>query len=57
MKVERDLEKLAFDVTRLGEYPSFIVSEMLGSTPSGSIGLWVDIGTEGYFKDFKFTQK
>lgn len=38
------------------KYPSFIVSEMLGSTTSGSIGLWVDIGTEGYFKNFKFTQ-
>ncbi|GAB3416125.1 hypothetical protein [Niabella aquatica] len=32
---------------------SFIVSEMKGNTKSGSIGLWVDIGTEGYFKDFK----
>lgn len=35
------------------EYPAFLVGEMLGSTTSGSIGLWVDIGTEGYFKDFK----
>jgi len=33
------------------------VAEMLGSTTSGSIGLWVDIGTEGYFKDFKFVKK
>lgn len=33
--------------------PSFIVNEMLGSSKSGSIGLWVDIGTEGYFKDLK----
>lgn len=39
------------------KYPSFIVSEMLGSTKSGSIGLWVDIGTEGYFKDFKIVRK
>jgi hypothetical protein len=38
------------------KYPSFIVSEMKGNTNSGSIGLWVDIGTEGYFKDFKFTK-
>lgn len=36
--------------------PSFIVNEMKGNTKSGSIGLWVDIGTEGYFKDFKFTK-
>lgn len=36
--------------------PSFIVSEMKGSSKSGSIGLWVDIGTEGYFKDLKITE-
>ena len=35
------------------EYASFIVNEMKGKTQSGSIALWVDIGTEGYFKDFK----
>lgn len=33
--------------------PAFIVNEMLGTNTSGAIGLWVDIGTEGYFKDFK----
>lgn len=33
--------------------PAFIVQEMLGSTSSGTIGLWVDIGTEGFFKDLK----
>lgn len=33
--------------------PAFLVKEMLGSTTSGSIGLWVDIGTEGFFKDLK----
>ena len=36
-------------------YPSFIVNEMKGKTASGTIGLWVDIGTEGYFKDLKTT--
>jgi len=35
------------------KHPSFIVSEMLGSSKSGSIGLWVDVGTEGYFKNLK----
>ncbi|MCC4212840.1 DUF1080 domain-containing protein [Leeuwenhoekiella parthenopeia] len=35
------------------EYPSFIVNEMKGSSETGSIGLWVEIGTEGYFKDLK----
>lgn len=38
-------------------YPSFIVSEMKGKTASGTIGLWVDIGTEGYFKDLKINSK
>lgn len=38
------------------EYASFIVDEMKGSTTNGSIGLWVDIGTEGFFKDLKITE-
>jgi Domain of Unknown Function (DUF1080) len=36
---------------------SFVVSEMKGSTAKGGIGLWVDIGTEGYFKDLKITKQ
>jgi hypothetical protein len=36
---------------------SFIVSEMKGTTEKGGIGLWVDIGTEGYFKDLKITKQ
>ena len=32
---------------------SFIVSELKGNTTKGGIGLWVDIGTEGFFKDLK----
>ena len=35
------------------EQPAFLINEMLGNSKSGSIGLWVDIGTEGYFKDLK----
>jgi len=37
------------------QYPSFIVNKMLGNTISGSIGLWVEVGTVGYFKDLKIT--
>ncbi|MFV8341308.1 hypothetical protein [Flavobacterium sp. XS2P39] len=37
--------------------PSFIVAKMLGTSKKGSIGLWVDIGTIGYFKDLKVIQK
>jgi Domain of Unknown Function (DUF1080) len=32
---------------------SFVVNEMLGTSTKGGIGLWVDVGTEGYFKDLK----
>ncbi len=35
------------------KYPSFIVNKMKGTSKAGSIGLFVDIGTEGYFKDFR----
>jgi hypothetical protein len=34
-------------------YPSFIVNALKGTSKAGTIGLYVDIGTEGYFKDFK----
>lgn len=40
-----------------GKHPAFIVTGLKGSTESGSIGLWVDIGTEGYFKDLKITKR
>jgi hypothetical protein len=30
---------------------------MKGKTTHGSIALWVDIGTIGYFKDLKITKK
>jgi hypothetical protein len=34
--------------------PSLIVNDLkLGSNAAGAIGLWVDIGTEGYFSDVK----
>ncbi|HEX7869172.1 MAG TPA: hypothetical protein VF455_03580 [Chryseobacterium sp.] len=38
------------------KYPSFIVSERKGKNKSGSIGLWVDIGTIAYFKNLKITK-
>jgi Domain of Unknown Function (DUF1080) len=34
-------------------YPSFIVNTLKGTSKAGTIGLYVDIGTEGYFKDFR----
>lgn len=37
------------------EQPAFLVNEMLGSSKNGSIGLWVEIGTVGYFRDLKIS--
>ncbi|WP_336518041.1 hypothetical protein [Pollutibacter soli] len=39
------------------KYSTMIVSKMKGSTQHGSIGLWVDIGTTGYFKDLRIVKK
>jgi hypothetical protein len=39
------------------KYSTLIVDKMKGSTTNGSIALWVDIGTIGYFKDLKITPK
>jgi hypothetical protein len=34
--------------------PSLVVNDLkLGSETSGSVGLWVDVGTEGYFSDLR----
>ncbi len=38
-------------------YSTFIVDKMLGKTKRGSVGLWVDIGTVGYFKDLRIIKK
>lgn len=39
------------------KYSSFVVDKMLGYNKKGGIGLYVDIGTVGYFKDLKVTKK
>jgi hypothetical protein len=34
--------------------PSLIVNDLKhGASSSGAIGLWVDVGTEGFFSDLK----
>jgi hypothetical protein len=38
-------------------YSTFIVDKLLGSNKKGGIGLYVDIGTIGYFRDLKVTKK
>ncbi|MBB1286180.1 hypothetical protein HRH25_17480 [Flavisolibacter sp. BT320] len=38
--------------------PSLVVNDLkLGSSAAGAIGLWVDVGTEGYFADLKIQQE
>ena len=39
------------------KYSSFIVDKMLGRHKKGGIGLYVDIGTIGYFRDLKVTKR
>ena len=39
------------------KYSSFIVDKMLGKHRVGGVGLYVDIGTIGYFKDLKVTKQ
>ncbi|WP_378410445.1 family 16 glycoside hydrolase [Rhodocytophaga aerolata] len=37
--------------------PSLIVNDLkLGANATGAIGLWVDVGTEGYFTDLKIAK-
>jgi hypothetical protein len=38
--------------------PSLVVTDLkLGTGVSGGVALWVEIGTEGYFRDLKITTK
>ena len=39
------------------KYSSFVVDKMLGTTKKGGVGLYVDIGTTGYFKDLRVTKR
>lgn len=39
------------------KYSSFVVDKMLGKNKKGGIGLYVDIGTIGYFRDLKVIKK
>ena len=40
------------------QQPSLIVNDLKhGANCSGAVGLWVDIGTEGYFTDLKIVKQ
>lgn len=50
LRVVKDSTVKAVD----SKYPVLIVKDLkLGDKVSGGIGLWVDVGTEGYFKEVK----
>ncbi|MCK0133001.1 hypothetical protein [Arenibacter sp. S6351L] len=38
------------------KYSTFVVDKLLGTNKIGAVGLYVDIGTIGYFKDLKVTK-
>jgi hypothetical protein len=56
MRIEVNGETAEMFINDL-KYSSFIVDKMLGSNKKGGIGLYVDIGTIGYFRDLKVTRR
>jgi hypothetical protein len=56
MRIEVNGETAEMFINNM-KYSSFIVNKMLGTNKKGSIGLYVDIGTIGYFKELKVTKK
>jgi hypothetical protein len=56
MRIEVNGER-AYLFINDSKYSTFVVNKMKGFTTHGSIALWVDIGTIGYFKDLRITKK
>lgn len=56
MRIEVNGESAEMFINDL-KYSSFIVDKMLGKNKKGGIGLYVDIGTIGYFRDLKVTKR
>jgi hypothetical protein len=56
LRIEVKGEKAELFVNN-AQYSTFIVDKMKGKTTHGFIGLWVDIGTVGYFRDLKVTKR
>lgn len=56
MRIEVNGERAEMFINNM-KHSSFIVKKMLGKTKSGYLGLYVDIGTIGYFKDLKIIKK
>jgi len=55
VRIEFYKEKVALFINNQ-KAPNFIVNKMLGKSTHGSVGLWVEVGTIGYFKDLKVTK-
>lgn len=56
MRLEINGETAEMFINNL-KHSSFIVNKMLGKSKKGFVGLYVDIGTIGYFKDLKIIKK
>jgi hypothetical protein len=56
MRIEVNGETAEMFINNM-KYSSFIVNKMLGKHKKGGIGLYVDIGTIGYFKDLKVIKR
>lgn len=56
MRIEVNGERAEMFINNM-KHSSLIVKKMLGKTKSGYLGLYVDIGTIGYFKDLKIIKK
>lgn len=56
MRIEVNGEKACMYIND-AKYSTFVVDKMKGKTKHGSVALWVDIATIGYFKDLKVTKK
>jgi hypothetical protein len=56
MRIEVNGETAELFINNM-KYSSFIVDKLLGSSKKGFVGLYVDIGTIGYFRDLKVTKR
>jgi hypothetical protein len=56
MRIEVNGETAEMFINNM-KYSTFVVDKMLGKNKKGAIGLYVDIGTIGYFKDLKVTKR
>jgi hypothetical protein len=56
MRIEVNGESAEMFINDL-KHSSFVVNKMLGKNKKGYLGLYVDIGTIGYFKDLKVSKR